>query len=332
MLVQSNHPHVRGGDSTTTPEKAAEYFLTEIEAQLRQQHADLVILPENEFPPLNDEARAALANSPVGPALDNTYQRLIAITHRYGTALLVGGAAVTGWTTAGKEHIGSEIRNSAYFFDPMTNGVGRYDKIQLAPFSERLPFATGPAWLTNVALFLAASRAVQPLHPGTFADTQPFARKHAPSSDLSLEAPFVAPICLENVDPVMCARLLRDPATGHKRAQFFANLSNDGWFHKQEKYQHWQLLTFRCIENRVPMARSSNTGISGFIDSCGRVVQSTSPDQTATMVSFVWVDGRESFYMSHPDVFPIVCLILVTITVAVQALSHAKTRTTAVPR
>ncbi len=90
MLIQSDHPHLRGGASTTTPEKAAEFFLAELEKQLTRTHADLVILPENEFPPLNDEARRELANSSVGPILERTYQQLVSIApstvHHYWSA------------------------------------------------------------------------------------------------------------------------------------------------------------------------------------------------------------------------------------------------------
>jgi apolipoprotein N-acyltransferase len=317
MLVQSNHPHLPGGASTTTPEKAAEYFLDEIEKQLALEPADLVILPENEFPPLNDEARAVLRPSPVGPALESFYQRLIAIARKHNATLLVGGAAVTDWRTVGKEHIGS-VRNSAYFFTPSSQPVGRYDKIQLVPFSERLPFASGPEWLTNCALFLAANRAVQPLHAGTFDHFQPFVLNYSASPSTQSQVRVATPICLENIDPIMSARMVRDPTSGRKRVDFFANLSNDGWFHDQEKFQHWQLLTFRCIENRVPMARCSNTGISGFIDSCGRATQSTALDQPATAFGGLSLDDRESFYLNHPDIFPIACVFAIAIATIAQ--------------
>src|SRR4029079_17962744 len=135
----------------------------------------------------------------------------------------------------------------------------------------------------NAVLSLAASRATAPLHAGSFDGFQAFLLSYTPPAAPQREARFVTPICLENVDPTMSRQLIRDPATGRKRADFFANLSNDGWFHDQEKAQHWQLLAFRCIENRVPMARSSNTGISGFIDSCGRVLQTTPVDQPASI-------------------------------------------------
>jgi apolipoprotein N-acyltransferase len=300
-------------------------------------------MPENEFPPLNDEARAALAPSPVGPFLESTHQRLKAIANQYNAAILVGGAAVTGWTTQSKAHTGSEIRNSAYLFQPESDQVKRYDKIHLVPYSERLPSIYGPQWLKDALLLLAAGRAVQPLHAGRFEDFQPFTLTYSPStapsessganddqgaesSTARQQATFVTPICLENIDPVMSARMVRDPATGRKRANFFANLSNDGWFSNQEKYQHLQLLVFRCIENRLPMARCSNTGISAFIDSCGRILQSTALDKPDVSTLRLLLDERETFYMAHPDVLPQACLAILVVAAVGQLLTAASRR------
>jgi apolipoprotein N-acyltransferase len=67
------------------------------------------------------------------------------------------------------------------------------------------------------------------------------------------------------------------------------------------------------------MARCSNTGISGFIDSCGRATQSTALDQPATAVGRLALDERETFYMAHPDVFPIACVFVVAIATMAQA-------------
>ena len=59
---------------------------------------------------------------------------------------------------------------------------------------------------------------------------------------------------------------------GIKRADLLVNLTNDGWYMSpHQRYQHLQIAVMRCIENRVPMARSVNTGVSGMIDSAGRV-------------------------------------------------------------
>jgi apolipoprotein N-acyltransferase len=69
--------------------------------------------------------------------------------------------------------------------------------------------------------------------------------------------------------------MFRGEGGSTKRADFIVNLTNDGWFLVPQQAQHFQIARFRSIENRVPTARSVNTGISAAIDSCGRVDKST---------------------------------------------------------
>ena len=49
-------------------------------------------------------------------------------------------------------------------------------------------------------------------------------------------------------------------------AQFITIQANDGWLGKSAgPYQHFELARLRAIENRVPIVRCANTGISGVI-------------------------------------------------------------------
>jgi apolipoprotein N-acyltransferase len=229
-------------------------------------------------------------------------------------AILAGGSAVTGWTTRGREHIGSEIRNSAYYFDPRSaDSVGRYDKIFLARFSERAPITFGPSWLRALAAMISANRASQPLVAGSLEDLHPFQLQWRDrEADATSSARFITPICLENIDPAIIASMVHDPDRPQKRADFLANLSNDGWFAVQEKHQHLQTTIFRCIENRVPMARSSNTGISCFIDSCGLITNTIPPNTSGSAVERLRFDNRITFYTRYGDVFPLACLGLLS--------------------
>jgi apolipoprotein N-acyltransferase len=325
MVIQSNHPLLRGGAPTRTLEQAAEFFLAELEKRLGSEQVDLVILPENEFPPLNDEARTALAPSSVGSFLERTHQRLLALARDHHTAIVVGGAAVAGWTTKGKEHVGSKIYNSAYLYEPGSQlSVRRYDKIRLVAFSERMPFASGPEWLRRFRMWLAASRADQPLAAGAMEKFAPFelAWPRSKPNQAVPAAGFVTPICLENVEPRVVSDMIWDPSAGQKRADFIANLSNDGWFHAQEKHQHFQLLVFRCIENRLPLARSSNTGISGFIDSTGRVGMVLATNVAGAATNTLELDDRVTFYTRHGDVFAWSCLLAMGVGIAIRAARH----------
>ncbi|MEZ6190865.1 MAG: nitrilase-related carbon-nitrogen hydrolase [Phycisphaerales bacterium] len=82
---------------------------------------------------------------------------------------------------------------------------------------------------------------------------------------------MVTPICYEDA-VTRAVRPAGLPSNGTKRADLIVNLTNSAWYpgHKQQP-QHLQIASLRCIENRVPMARSVNGGISGFIDSLGRI-------------------------------------------------------------
>ena len=51
------------------------------------------------------------------------------------------------------------------------------------------------------------------------------------------------------------------------------NLSNDSWYGKStEPMEHLALASFRSIEHRRSLVRSTNTGISAFVDPVGRIV------------------------------------------------------------
>jgi apolipoprotein N-acyltransferase len=324
MVVQSNFRHLPGGAPTVDHQQAVDYFITQLTKDLAEQPADMVVLPEAALPPINDEARRELARSPVGPFLESTYRRLMQIANDHHTTLLVGGTAVTGWSMYGSEHVGSEIRNSAYFFDPNADPqMTRYDKVFLARFSERAPLTMGPDWLRRFAMFISAPRAVQPMFAGDLRDLTPFRVRSAEAGEVT---PFIAPICLENIDPPVMARMIRGSEPAGKLAEFVANISNDGWFVAQEKYQHLQTIVFRCIENRIPMVRCSNTGISAFIDSIGRVHESIGPDTAGYAVSRIDLDRRLTFYTRHGDIFAIGCVLLVVAGAVVHLWSGLSTR------
>jgi apolipoprotein N-acyltransferase len=330
MVIQSDFRHLPGGATTIEPPELVAYFLGELKKQLAATPADLVVLPESVLPPVNDEARTELARSPVGPFLERTRASLLEISATHRTAILVGGTAVTGWSMHGNEHVGSEIRNSAYLFDASAGPpVHRYDKTRLVRFSEHPPVAVGPAWLRRLALFISAPRALQPMHAGSLSELRPFrvnwtAESGAPSD--GNEARFIAPICLENVDPAVVASMIRGASKSDKSIDFIANISNDGWFATQEKYQHIQTTVFRCIENRVPMVRSSNTGISGFIDSTGRVVEKVPPNVAGFAVRRIELDGRRTFYTRYGDVFVWMCWVLVGIGAVLRGLVAIRKR------
>ena len=132
---------------------------------------------------------------------------------------------------------------------------------------------------------------------------------------------LATPICFEDTVPWLCRSLAWN--RGEKQADVFINLSNDGWMNTSDRARlhQVQIARFRCIENRLPMVRVVNTGVSIHIDSCGRLVGRIgagdygSPHTTGSLVATVQFDSRTPIFGVVGDVVGWVamgfrCLIL----------------------
>ncbi len=122
-----------------------------------------------------------------------------------------------------------------------------YRKAFLVPIVERVPFVN-PAWFARFNYFGSFGRGVDPI---------PFALPFGKVGVL---------ICYESIFPQLSRRYRRDGVS------LLVNVTNDAWFGRSTApYQHFAHLPIRAIENRLPIARSANTGISAYIDPLGRV-------------------------------------------------------------
>ena len=71
---------------------------------------------------------------------------------------------------------------------------------------------------------------------------------------------------------------------------------------------HLAVSVFRCIENRVPLARAVNTGISAMIDGNGRIIQSLEKLKTGVLVEQAPLDDRVAPYTHWGDWLGQFCL------------------------
>ncbi len=88
-------------------------------------------------------------------------------------------------------------------------------------------------------------------------------------------------ICFENV-------FSREIMRGLPEANLLVNTSNDAWFGDSlAPHQHLQIAQMRALETGRAMVRSTNTGISAFIDAHGKIQQRSEQFKTQSMSQLV---------------------------------------------
>lgn len=79
-------------------------------------------------------------------------------------------------------------------------------------------------------------------------------------------------------------------------------VTNDGWWDKTPGHlQHLKIGALRAIEQRRPIARSANTGISGFIDIKGRIHSPTMYGEKISIVANIKPETRQTIYNRWGD-------------------------------
>lgn len=142
----------------------------------------------------------------------------------------------------------SEAYSAAFHFLPGNQPPTRYEKQILVPMGEYIPFH----WCRE----MAASYGIT----GSFTCGQSAKVFQGP-------VPFGASICYEEI----YGDLMRQNRV--QGAELLVNLTNDGWFpHSRLPKQHFDHARLRTVENGIPLARACNTGITGAVDSLGRII------------------------------------------------------------
>jgi apolipoprotein N-acyltransferase len=154
------------------------------------------------------------------------------------------------------------VWNSLVAVDDAAEVAAVYDKHHLVPFGEYMPL-----------------REYLPLEKIT-AGALDFSAGPGPRTLRLPGLPAVSPlICYEVIFP---GRVL-DRAD---RPSWLLNITNDGWFGiSAGPHQHFASARLRAVEEGLPVVRAANTGISGVIDSYGRVVARLGLDRAGALDS-----------------------------------------------
>ena len=112
-------------------------------------------------------------------------------------------------------------------------------------------------------------------------------------------------ICYEGLYGDWFARFVREGA------DVMIVMSNDGWWGNTPGHKRlFDFCRLRAIETRRAIARSANTGVSGFITSRGDVEQRLDWDQRGVLTQDIELSDRETAYVKYGDWVGRMCLLL----------------------
>ncbi|HEX9023304.1 MAG TPA: apolipoprotein N-acyltransferase [Geobacteraceae bacterium] len=209
-------------------------------------------------------------------------ERIKALAARFKTCMVVGSPAVE--QAQGR----TRYLNSAYLLAPTGETVGRSDKIHLVPFGEYVPLARFLPFVSKMVDGIgdfSPGTSITPLDTG--------------------KGKIGVLICAEVVFPGLARSYVLEGS------RLLVNITNDAWFGRSSApYQHLSMTVFRAVENRVPLVRAANTGISAIIDSRGRIRGMTRLFTEETLAGEVRLGGGKTFYTRFGDLFAIACLAL----------------------
>jgi len=164
------------------------------------------------------------------------------------------------------------LRNAIWMFSPGSRDIQKYAKEKRVLFAEELPWIL--SWATlfdpNLGGFL----------PGQ--ENRPFHYRD------------------RLLVPLVCFEALFPGFTGRHDGNLLVNLTNDAWFGKTKaSRQHLQQIQQRAVENRVPLVRATNSGISCWVDASGRVPDAGGLYTKASYLHDIPVPTRPPARYSH---------------------------------
>ena len=169
--------------------------------------------------------------------------------------------------------------NSALLID--TTNLQLHNKSQLTPGVEAIPEWMG--FLKNYSITMGIARGTLKTDPE--------------SKTLNFNGHKIGvPICYESAFGEYVSTFCK------KGADLLFVITNDGWWGDTPGYrQHFEFSKLRAIENRRCVARSANTGRSGFINQRGDVLQQTQYWVPDAIKATLKANTKITFYAKHGD-------------------------------
>ncbi len=239
-LIQPSIPQTMIWDRTENSNRFSR--LMELCQMALSSKPDILILPEAAIPDLFRYHQ-------------ETYESITRLAKEHKVWLIIGADDAEPSTTDTNSAL---YYNSSFLISPEGFIEDRYSKQHLVMFGEYVPLIRWLPFLKHLT----------PIGDSCFTPgkgpVEFLIRLDRDSGKLYLRTSTI--ICFEDVIPHLVRRHITD------NLDFLVNLTNDGWFRESSaQLQHVANAVFRAVENRRPLIRCTNNGLTCWIDSTGAI-------------------------------------------------------------
>lgn len=246
-----------------------------VDATAAGRRPDLVVWPESSIPAMEFERSESLRTA------------IAELQKATNTPLIIND--ILHEATTNRDY------SNVWHLDATGQPLNNYQKNFLLPFGEFMPLGEKFPALKN--LFPAVS---------DFSHGKKYSLFQVSSTAGIVKA--MPLICYEVILPEYARNF--DAMTQYE-AQFIINITNDAWFGKSvESLQHMTLGVMRAIELRLPIVRATNSGISSYTASTGKVTGQTAMFERVNQVYAVPVMTRSTTLFAYAGNLPLYLYIL----------------------
>lgn len=229
------------------------------------------------------------------------------IQNHPGIAILTGADTYKFYADAASKSETARRREGDEYYDSYNTAllidgtpvIQVYHKSKLVPGVEKMPYPKLFGFLEKAALSLGGTTGSL----GHDDEPKTFSIQHNNK---------VAPvICYESIYGEYVAKYV------NKDADLICVITNDGWWGNTPGFQqHFDYARLRAIETRRYVARSANTGISGFIDAKGNVLAKSEWWKEAALKMTVNLNPTKTWYVEYGDYIGKIAGILALVNIA----------------
>lgn len=243
---------------------------------------------------------------------------LIPFIQETGIPLLTGGAYSEIIAKPDGTYF-TKYYNSTLLFNEQGELKGHYAKIHLVPFAELIPGIDNPIIFKLLNKIVSFSNGWAPGKQLTYFNVKANSlinQKKAFVNNVNLyseplnnDETFVkisTPICFDDAFTDTMRPLFLNGS------EVFFNVSDDSWsLQKSSEYQHFVIASYRAIEYRTTLVRTTNAGYTVVVDPAGKILSDLPLFEAATLTYDIPVYERKlTTYAFFGNWLPVSCIII----------------------